>query len=66
MMKFKACPRCRGDIAVLEDIYGKYLSCLQCGYLKDLVPVDLTTLTARNGGRSWGSAAVMQALMEQG
>jgi hypothetical protein len=36
MMKLKACPKCRGDIHVAEDIFGKYLSCLQCGYLKDL------------------------------
>jgi hypothetical protein len=36
MIKFKACPRCRGDIHIAEDIFGKYLSCLQCGYLKDL------------------------------
>jgi DNA-directed RNA polymerase subunit M/transcription elongation factor TFIIS len=36
MIRFKACPKCRGDIHVAEDIHGKYLSCLQCGYLKDL------------------------------
>ena len=36
MIKFEACPKCRGDINVAEDIFGKYLSCLQCGYLKDL------------------------------
>ena len=36
MIAFKACPKCRGDINVAEDIFGKYLSCLQCGYLKDL------------------------------
>ena len=36
MIKFKACPKCRGDIHVAEDIFGKYLNCLQCGYLKDL------------------------------
>ncbi len=36
MINFKACPKCRGDIHVAEDIFGKYLSCLQCGYLKDL------------------------------
>jgi hypothetical protein len=36
MIKFKACPKCHGDINVAEDIFGKYLNCLQCGYLKDL------------------------------
>ena len=36
MIKFKVCPRCRGDLYLAEDIFGKYFSCLQCGYLKDL------------------------------
>ncbi|HLF05168.1 MAG TPA: hypothetical protein VI855_08125 [Dehalococcoidia bacterium] len=36
MIKLKACPKCGGDINVAEDIFGKYLNCLQCGYLKDL------------------------------
>jgi DNA-directed RNA polymerase subunit M/transcription elongation factor TFIIS len=37
MIKFKSCPRCRGDLYLGEDIFGKYLSCLQCGYLRDVV-----------------------------
>lgn len=36
MIKFKVCPRCRGDLFLGEDVFGKYLSCLQCGYLKDV------------------------------
>ena len=36
MIKFKLCPRCRGDLYLAEDIFGKYLSCLQCGFLKDV------------------------------
>jgi predicted nucleic acid-binding Zn ribbon protein len=36
MIKFKTCPKCRGDLYLSEDIFGKYLSCLQCGYLKDV------------------------------
>ena len=40
MIKFKFCPRCRGDLYLTEDIFGKYLSCLQCGYLKDLVMTE--------------------------
>ena len=35
MIKFKFCPKCRGDLYLSEDIFGKYLSCMQCGYLKD-------------------------------
>ena len=37
MIKFKVCPKCQGDLYLKEDIFGKYLSCLQCGYLRDVV-----------------------------
>ena len=37
MIKFKVCPRCQGDLYLSDDIFGKYCSCMQCGYLKDLV-----------------------------
>ena len=40
MIKFKVCPRCQGDLYLKEDIFGKYLSCLQCGYLRDVVALD--------------------------
>ena len=36
MIKFKICPRCRGDLYLTQDIFGRYFSCLQCGYLRDL------------------------------
>ena len=36
MLKFKACPKCQGDMSQCEDRYGKYLSCLQCGFLQEL------------------------------
>ena len=36
MIKFKLCPRCRGDLYLGEDIFGIYYSCLQCGYLRDV------------------------------
>ena len=36
MIIFKVCPRCQGDLYLSEDIFGKYFSCMQCGYLKDL------------------------------
>ncbi len=42
MIKFKVCPRCHGDLYLNEDIFGKYLNCLQCGYLKDLETPALT------------------------
>jgi DNA-directed RNA polymerase subunit M/transcription elongation factor TFIIS len=36
MIEFKVCPRCRGDLYRAEDMYGKYVSCFQCGYMRDL------------------------------
>lgn len=36
-IKFKGCPKCQGDLYLSQDMYGKYVNCLQCGYLKDLV-----------------------------
>lgn len=29
----KACPRCHGDIALDDDQFGRYMECLQCGFL---------------------------------
>ena len=36
MMLLKGCPRCHGDLHVNTDMYGAYVKCLQCGYMKDL------------------------------
>ncbi len=36
MFFFKKCPRCHGDLFEDSDRYGKFISCLQCGYLKDV------------------------------
>jgi len=36
MVFLKACPRCRGDLYLDRDIYGTYLECVQCGYIRDL------------------------------
>ena len=38
MMYFKECPKCHGDLIAGEDLHGRYLSCIQCGYLKDETP----------------------------
>ena len=29
----RACPRCCGDMIALEDTFGPYRSCLQCGHI---------------------------------
>ena len=36
MMYLRECPKCHGDLNTGEDIHGKYVSCMQCGYLKDV------------------------------
>ena len=34
---FKACPKCRGDLQRVRDVYGEYLECIQCGFLMEVV-----------------------------
>ena len=36
MMYLKECPKCQGDLNSVEDVDGKFLSCIQCGYMRDL------------------------------
>ena len=36
MLTHKQCPKCRGNIYVSSDYYGRYEQCLQCGYTYDL------------------------------
>lgn len=47
MIKFKVCPRCRGDLYLAEDVFGRYLSCFQCGYLKDVARPELASTPVR-------------------
>lgn len=35
-IKFNACPKCRGDLELRRDIYGIFVSCIQCGLQRDL------------------------------
>ena len=35
-LMFNACPKCRGDLQLRRDIYGMFVSCLQCGLQRDL------------------------------
>lgn len=32
----KQCPRCKGDVGIGSDHYGRYVHCLQCGYMNDI------------------------------
>ena len=48
MIYFKDCPRCKGDMYLAEDIFGKYLNCLQCGYLRDVMEIKSPDYTGDN------------------
>ena len=36
MFWFKLCPRCTGDLFEDRDQYGAFLTCMQCGFSKDV------------------------------
>ena len=38
MIKFKSCPRCvQGDLVLGRDLYGRYMQCIQCAHMVDMV-----------------------------
>ena len=37
MFWFKQCPRCSGDLYASRDPYGFFVTCIQCGFTKDVV-----------------------------
>ncbi|MEE8442754.1 MAG: hypothetical protein V3S37_03305 [Dehalococcoidia bacterium] len=42
MLWIKQCPRCQGDLYHNRDMYGDFVSCLQCGnYLPDAQVAEL-------------------------
>ncbi len=44
LVLLKACPKCvTGDLIRVEDIYGFFWNCLQCGHINDL-PLGLEHL----------------------
>lgn len=36
MLDLRSCPRCKGDMHIESDMYGKYRQCWQCGFLMDI------------------------------
>ena len=48
MYWLKSCPRCSGDLAEQDDIYGKEVLCMQCGFRP--APVELAQLRRRLAG----------------
>lgn len=61
MVWLKACPKCKGDLFLDKDHYGKYQSCIQCGYIKDLV--DGPTATPQAAPPAAGNEAPWQDLI---
>ena len=47
MLHPKACPRCSGDLSLVEDIGDSYLSCLQCGFVSYQLPAPQATAPQR-------------------
>ena len=37
MIWFKGCPRCSGDLYDDHDGYGRFVTCTQCGFSKDMI-----------------------------
>ena len=51
MLHTKSCPRCSGDLALVQDVGDAYLSCVQCGHMDYGVKTgrqQLATATASN------------------
>ena len=64
MVWLKECPRCLGDLFLEEDHYGKFKTCIQCGYMSDLVEGvvdDKPLLAATIGADGESSAATLIA-----
>ena len=36
MVYLKSCPKCLGDLTMGHDAYGTFISCLQCGFMRDI------------------------------
>ena len=53
MMYSKKCPKCHGDLIAGEDIHGRYVSCIQCGFLKDDTPGELIEDTHPLAGKTY-------------
>jgi len=43
MLRLKSCPKCHGDVRFDRDQFGWYEQCIQCGFVRDLEPVALST-----------------------
>ena len=59
MYFLKQCPRCTGDLATDSDQYGEFVSCLQCGYSKDIQAEATGYLVPQASSAQSAKAAVL-------
>jgi predicted nucleic-acid-binding Zn-ribbon protein len=50
----KKCPRCTGDLYFDKDQFGPFVTCLQCGYSRDLIVTTQSETTPRSRRSSGG------------
>ena len=65
-LRFNACPKCHGDLEVRRDIYGMFISCLQCGLQRDLDAPNQAIEFAKPGpaAANAGAAAVNKEFLK--
>ena len=63
MFWFKRCPRCTGDLYEDRDVYGPFITCVQCGFSRDIpnksaslllisaAPVPVPAVAKEEGGK---------------
>jgi Zn-finger nucleic acid-binding protein len=67
MMWLKACPRCRGDLFLESDEYGRFVNCIQCGGVLDKAQEDrLFQVTAQLARRKPQAASAPHAVASGG
>ena len=61
MLYLKACPRCRGDVKYERDTYGRFLQCLQCGFLVSSKSEGASVSSEKRTGEKVASRSVKAA-----
>ena len=57
----KACPRCSGDMQLNMDQFGRYMECLQCGFLLSSKSEGTTASSEKSTGEKAASGTVKAA-----
>ena len=53
MIYFGACPKCQGDVSLNHDGFGAFLSCLQCGLMRDVESKPTVTAKPKTVAPAW-------------